>query len=104
MSIFPDDPTFPQQFISPSSGDAVPSTLRQSLPHEEEVIKWTEAAKGFFEEEQNPSQVSTPTPLTPKMKRLELISLEPQVPKGHSKQGPIKSSKKLKFTPKDDDK
>ena len=43
-----------------------PVLSRQSLPHEEEVRKWTEAAKCFFEEEQDPSQVSTPAPLTPK--------------------------------------
>ena len=103
LPIFPDNPTFPQQFMSPSSGDAVPSTLRQSLPHEEEVRKWAGAAKCFFEEEQDPSQVSTPSPLTPKMEGLKPSSLEPQVPKHHIKQGPIKSSKKLKFTSTDDD-
>ena len=83
-----------------SHGDVVPSTSRQSLPHEEEVIKWAEAAKQFFEEEQDPSQVST---AGPKMEGLRLSSLESQVPKCCIKQGPIKSSKRLKFTPKDDD-
>ena len=103
LAIFPDDPTFPQQFMLPSSSDAVPSTLRQGLPHEKEVRKWAQAAKCFFEEEQAPSQVSTPAPLTPKMEGLRLRSLEPQVPKCHVKQAPIKSSKKLKFTSTDDD-
>ena len=39
LPIFPDDPTFPQQLMSPSSSEAVPSTSRQSLPHEEQVRK-----------------------------------------------------------------
>ena len=52
-------------------------------------------------EEQDPIQVSSPGPKT---EAIRLSSLESQVPKHHTKQGPIKSSKKLKFTPKDDDK
>ena len=58
LPIFPDDPAFPQQFISPSSDDVVPSILRQSLPHEEEVSKQAKAAKQFFEEEM--TQVKCP--------------------------------------------
>ena len=73
-----------------SSDDAVPITLRQSLPREEEVRKWAQAAKCFFEEELAPSQVSTPAPLTHQMEGLRLSSLEPQIPKCHIKQGPIK--------------
>ena len=76
---------FPQQFMSLSSDDAVPSTSRQSLPHEEEVRKWAEAVKCFIKEEQDPSQVSTPAPLTSKMEGLRLSFLEPQVPKCHIK-------------------
>ena len=72
LSIYPDDPTFSQQFMGTSSDDVVPSTSRQSLPHEEEVRKWAEAAKQFFEEEQDPSQVSSPGP---KMEGLRLSSL-----------------------------
>ena len=93
LPIFPDNPTFPQQMMPPSSGDAVPSTLRQILPHEEKVRKWAQAAKCYFEEEQAPSQVSTPAPLTPETEGLRLSSLEPQAPKHHIKQGTIKSSK-----------
>ena len=33
MPIFPDDPTFPRQFMSASGDDVVSSTSRQSLPH-----------------------------------------------------------------------
>ena len=84
---------------TPSDG-VVPSTSRQSLSHEEEVRKWAEATKQLFEEEQHLSQVSSPGPKT---EGLKLSSLETLVPKHHIKQGPIKSSKKLKFTPKDDD-
>ena len=73
-----------------SGDDVIPSTSRQGLPHEEEVRKWAEAAKQFFEEEQDPSQVSSPGP---KLEGLRLHSLESQVPKCHIKQGPIKSSK-----------
>ena len=61
LPIYPDDPTFSQQFMGTPS-DVVASTSRQNLPHEEEVRKWAEAAKQFFEEEQDPSQVSSPGP------------------------------------------
>ena len=62
--IYPDDPTFSQQVMGAPSDDVVPSTSRQSLPHEEEVRKWAEATKQFFEEEQDPSHVSSPDPKT----------------------------------------
>ena len=88
--------------MSPSSGDVVPRTSRQSLPQEEKVRKLAEAVKCFFEEKDS-SQVSTSAPLTPKMEGLRLSSLEPQIPKCHIKQGPITSSKKLKYTSADDD-
>ena len=100
LPIHPDDPTFSQQFMGTSSHDVVPIPSRQGLPHAEEVRKWAEAAKQFFEEEQDPSQVSSPGP---KMEGLRLSSLESQVPKCCIKQGPIKSIWKLKFTPRDDD-
>ena len=93
LPIYPDNPTFPQQFMSTSSADVVPSTLRQSLPYEEEVRKLAKAAKQFSEKEQDPSQVSTPAPPTPKKEGQRLSSLEPQVPKCCIKQGSIKSSK-----------
>ena len=63
-------PIFPLQFMSTSSDDVVPSITTQSLPHEEEVRKWAKAAKQFFEEEQDPSLVSTTAPPTPKMEGL----------------------------------
>ena len=85
---------FSQQIMGAPSVDIIPSTSRQKLPHEEEVRKWTEAAKQFFEAEQDPSQVSSPGP---KMEGLRLSSLESQVPKHCIKQGPIKSSKKIKM-------
>ena len=100
LPIHPDDPTISQQFMSSLSDDVIPSTSRQSLPHEEEVRKWAEAAKQFFEKEQDPSQVSCPGP---KVEGLRLSSLESQVPKHHIKQGPINSSEKLKFIPRSDD-
>ena len=34
LPIHPNDPAFSQQFIGASSDDVVPSTSRQSLPHE----------------------------------------------------------------------
>ena len=40
VPIYPDDPTFSQQFMGTSSDGVVPSTSRQSLPHEDEVRKW----------------------------------------------------------------
>ena len=86
--------------MSPSSDDIIPGTSRQSLPHKEEIRKWAEAAKQIFEEEQDPSQASSPGL---KMEGLRLSSLESQVPKCCIKQGPIKSCKKLKFTSSNDD-
>ena len=100
LPIYPDDPTFSQQFMGACSHDVVPSTSRQSLLHEEEVRKWAEATKQFFEEEQDLSQVSSPGSKT---EGLKLSSLDTPFLKCHIKQGPSKSSKKLKFTPKDDD-
>ena len=91
--------------LQPQSGNsASPATLKQLLPHEEEITKWAQAAKCFFEEEQ-----TTPAPPVPKKEGLKLSALEQQVPlkpmKHGVKQGPIKSSKKVKIPkPKEDDK
>ena len=71
--------------MSASSDDVVPGTSGQSLPHEEEVRKWAKAAKQFLEEEEDPSQVSSQAPPTPKTEGLQLSSLEPQVPECHIK-------------------
>ena len=76
--------------MSASSDDVGPSTWRQSLPHEEEIRKGGKVAKQFFEEEQDPSQVSTTASPIPKMERLS--SLEPEAPKHCTK-----SSKKKKL-------
>ena len=104
LPIFLDDPAFTEKFIPQSSGDVAPSTSKEVLPHDKEVRKQAQATKCFLKEEQTTRQV--PTPLSPEKEGLKLSSLESQAPsmtqKCHVKQGPIKSSKKLKFTPKDE--
>ena len=77
LPIHQDDPTFSQQFMGTSSDDVIPSTSKQGLPHKDEVRKWAEAAKQFFEEEQDPSHVSFPGPKTG---GLRLSSLQFLVP------------------------
>ena len=79
--------------------DVIPCTSKQSLPHEEEVGKWAEVARQFFKEVQDLSQASHPCLQTA---GLTLSSLATPAPKYHVKQGPIKSSKKLKLKPTDD--
>ena len=39
LTIFPDDSAFAEKFTPQSSGYVSPSTSKQALPHEEEVIK-----------------------------------------------------------------
>ena len=78
LPIYPDDLTFSQHFMGTPSDGVVSSTSRQSLPHDEEVRKWAEAAKQFFEEEQDLSQVSSSGL---KMEGLELSSLDTLVTK-----------------------
>ena len=53
LPIHPDDPTFSQQFPGIPNDDAVPCTSKQNFSHKEEIRKWAEAAKQFFEEEQD---------------------------------------------------
>ena len=53
LPIHSDDPAFSQQFSGVPGDDAVPCTSKQNLPHEEEIRKQAEAAKQFFEEEQD---------------------------------------------------
>ena len=60
LPIYPNDPAFFQQVMGVPSDDVIPCTSKQSLPCEEEVRKWAEAAKQFFEEEQDLSQASPP--------------------------------------------
>ena len=98
LPIFPNDPDFTKKFIPQSSGDAVPSTSKQVLPHEEEVRKQAQAAKCFLEEEQATKLVPTFAPLSPKKEGFKLSSLESQAPsmtpKHCIKQKPVKFSKK----------
>ena len=68
LPIYPDDPTFSQQFLTPSD-DVTPCTSKQSLPHEEEVRKWAAAAKQFIEEQNlEVSQTSLPCSKTEGLK------------------------------------
>ena len=100
----PNDPNFSQQFACVPWEDAIPSTSKpkQNLPHKEVIRKWAEAAKQFFKEEQDLESSQTSLPC-PKTEGLKLSSLEAAAPKHCMKQGPIKSSKKLKVKTKDDD-
>ena len=50
LPVFPDDPAFAEKFIPQSSSYASPSTSKQALPHEKEVIKWAQSTKCFSEE------------------------------------------------------
>ena len=69
LPALPDEPEFAEKF-QPQSGDyASPSTSKQLLPHEE-IIKWVQAAKCFFEEEQ-----TTPAPLVPKKDGFKLSAV-----------------------------
>ena len=99
LPIYPDDPAFCQQFMGIPSDDVIPCTSKQNLPHEEEVRKWAEAAKQFFEEEQDQEVSQTSLPCS-KTEGLKLSSLANPSPKCCVKQGPIKSSKKLKHNKK----
>ena len=89
LPIFPDEPEFAEKFQPQAGNFTSPSTLKQLLPHEGEIIKWAQAAKCFFKEEQ-----TTSAP------QLKLSALEQQAPlkpmKHHVKQGPIKSNKKAR--------
>ena len=95
LLVFQDEAEFDEK-SQPQSGDyASPNTSKQLLLHEKEIIKWVQAAKCFFGEEQ-----TTPAPLVPKKDGLKLSALEQQGPlkpiECHIKQGPVKSSKKVK--------
>ena len=84
VPIYPDDPISSQQFMGIPSGDVIPCTSKQSLPHEEEVRKWVEAAKQFFEEEQD-QEVSQTSLSCSETEGLKLSSLVTPVPKHHVK-------------------
>ena len=92
LPIYPDDPTFFQQFSKP---EAIPltSTVTPEFPHIDIIHKQVIAAKQFLEEENDKST-------------FPLIEHEssPKTPIWCIKQGPIKSSKKQKVSKiKDDD-
>ena len=74
--------------------------LLKKLPHEEVIRKQAEAAKQFFKEEQDLVVVKLPFDV---LKHRVLSSLETTAAKHHLRQGPVKSSKKLKLKTKDDD-
>ena len=97
-------PKFAQQFACVPGDDANPSTSKpkQNLPHKEVIRKQAETTKQFLKEEQDLESSQTSFPC-PKTEGLKLSSLETPAPKHGIKQGPIKSSKMLKHTPKDDD-
>ena len=103
LPIHPDDPEFSQQFTCAPGDDAIPSTSipRQNFPHKEVIRKQAEAAKQFFKEEWDLEGDQTSLPC-PTAEGFRLSSLEVATPKHCIKQGPVKSSKKLKT--KDDDK
>ena len=70
LPIHPDDPKFTQQFACVPEDGAIPHTSKQNLPHEEVIRKWAQAAKQFFEEEQDleGSQMSFPCSKTEGLK------------------------------------
>ena len=66
------------------------------------IRKWAETVKQFLGEGQD-LEVSQSSISCSKTEGLKLCSLETSVLKHHVKEGPVKSSKKLKYKPKDDD-
>ena len=76
---------------------ATSSTSRPklSLPHTQVICKWAEATKQFLGEEGDPKGGQTSFSW-PSAESFRLSSHEAIVPKHHIKQGPVKSSKKLK--------
>ena len=91
LPIYPDDPAFSQQFAGSSGDGAIPSTSRwiPDLPHATVIHQTAEAAKHFLGE--GSDQSSFHYLLT------ESPYLNPhKISKQHIKQGPIKSSKKIK--------
>ena len=102
LPIHPDDQAFSQQFAHGSGDGAIPSTSGSvlTLPHATVIYKLAEAAKHFLEEGSDQTTFHHPW--------LEGSNLSPhKTPKCHFKQGPIKSSKKIKesegFEAKDED-
>ena len=96
LPIHPDDPTFSQQFSGVPGDDAIPCTSKQNFPHEGRNQKMGRSCQTiFFEEEQDLEVSQTSLPCS-KTEGLKLSSLETPALKCHIKQGPVKSSKKLK--------
>ena len=90
LPVYPDDPEFSQQFACIPGDEATPSTSKpkQNLPHEKLIQKQAEAIKQFFKEEQDLASSH--------VEGLKLRSIKAPTPKHCIKQGPLKSSKKLK--------
>ena len=88
LPIYLDDPAFFQQF---AEDEAIPPTSKftPELPHAKVIHKRAEAAKQFLEEESSQSTFHCPSTDDPDPSH-------PKAPKCHIKQGPVKSSKKLK--------
>ena len=91
LPIHPDDPAFSQQFAGSSGDGAILSTLgsTSNLPHATVIHRWAEAAKHFLEEGSDQSTFHCPL-----SKSSDLTPCK--IPKCHIKQGPMKSSKKIK--------
>ena len=102
LPIYPDDPAFSQQFACGPGDGAIPSTSGSvlNLPHATVIHRQAEAAKHFLEEESDQSTFHCPL-----SKGSDLNPIK--IPKHHIKQGPMKSSKKIKeskgFEPKHGD-
>ena len=102
LPIHPDDPVFSHQFAGNPGDGAILSTSGSvpDLPNATVIHKQAEAAKHFLEEGSDQSSFHCPLSKS--------SDLNPcKIPKCHIKQGPIKSSKKIKeskdFKPKNGD-
>ena len=97
LPIHPDDPEFSQQLAHVPGDEATPSTSKPNLnfSHTEVICKQTEAAKHSLEEEGDLEGGQTSYPC-PSVESFRLSSHEATAPKWHTKQGPVKSSKKFK--------
>ena len=73
----------------------IPSKPKQNLPHEEMIHKQAEAAEQFLKDEWDLKGGQTSF-ACPTAESFGLSSLEAAAPKCHMKQGPVKSSKKIK--------
>ena len=102
LPIHPYDPAFSQQFACFPEDEATPSTsgFVPNLPHAAIISKCAEAAKHFLEEGSDQSTFHCPMSEDPNPD-------SHKAPKCHTKQGPMKLSKKFReakeIKPKDRD-